>query len=86
MLNREKLDKEKLNSKKLDSEKLNKEKLDKRRKGREKEWRKRGNYKKTLISLIKKGKQLLRRRLCVLLEPLRSAHKQLSFNFANREG
>jgi hypothetical protein len=46
MLNREKLDKEK-----LDSEKLDKGKLDK-----EKERRKGGNYRKTLISLVKKGK------------------------------
>ena len=60
---------------------LNKEKLDK-----EKERRKGGNYRKTLISLVKKGKQPLQRRPCILLRPLRSAHKQLSFNFANKEG
>jgi hypothetical protein len=73
----------KLNSKKLNSKKLNKEKLDKE-KERKREGKKGGNYKKTLISLIKKGKQLLQRCLYILLRPLRSAHKQLSFNFANK--
>ena len=83
-LDSEKLDSKKLDSKKLDSKKLNKEKLDKEKEGREKERRRGGNHRKTLISLVKKGKQLLQRRLCVLLGPLRSAHKQLSFNFANK--
>jgi hypothetical protein len=73
-LDKEKLDSEKLDSKKLDSEKLDKEKLDKE-KERKREGKKGGNHKKTLISLIKKGKQLLQRRPCVLLRPLRSAHK-----------
>jgi hypothetical protein len=41
--------------------------------------------KKTLILLIKKGKQLLQGCLCAFLGPLKSAHKQLSFNFA-KEG
>jgi len=53
----------------------------KRRKGGK---RNRRNYRKTLISLVKKGKQLLQRRLCILLRPLKSAHKQLSFNFASK--
>ena len=74
------LDKEILDKEKLDREKLDKEKLDK-----EKERKKGGNYKKPLISLVKKGKQPLQRRPCSLLGPLRSAHKRLSFNFANKE-
>jgi hypothetical protein len=87
MLNKEKLNKEKLDNKKLNSKKLNKEKLDSKKLNSEKlnkEKLEGGNYKKTLISLVKKGKQLLQRRLCVLLGPLKSAHKQLSFNFANK--
>ena len=81
-LNREKLDKEKLDKDKLDREKLDKEKLDK-----EKERRKGGKeeiIKKTLISLIKKGNQLSQGGLCALLRPLRSVHRQLSFNFASK--
>jgi hypothetical protein len=88
-LDREKLDKEKLNKEKLNKEKLNKEKLNKEKLNKEKlnkERRNGGNYRKTLSSLVKKGKQLLRRCPCVLLGPLGSAHKQLSFNFANKEG
>ena len=57
-----------------------------RRKGGKEERRKGGNYKKTLISLVKKGKQLLQGCLYALLGPLRSAHRRLSFNFANKEG
>jgi hypothetical protein len=71
----------------LDSEKLNKEKLDKekeRKKGGKEERRKEEIIKKTLISLVKKGKQLLQRRPCALLRPLKSAHKQPSFNFASK--
>jgi hypothetical protein len=88
-LDNKKLDNEKLNSKKLNSKKLDKEKLDKEkeRKGegrREKGGKKERKIKLSLISLVKKGKQLLQRRPCVLLGPLRSAHKQLSFNFANK--
>ena len=85
-MDKEKLDREKLDKEKLDREKLDREKLDKEKLDKEKERRKGGNYRKTLILLVKKGKQLLQRRLCALLGPLESAHKQLSFNFANKEG
>jgi len=89
-LDKEKLDKEKLDKEKLDKEKLSKEILDRemldkekeRRKQGNEETRKQGNYKKTLILLVKNGKQLLQGRPCALLRPLKSAHRQLSFNFA----
>jgi hypothetical protein len=85
-LDKEKLNKEKLDKEKLDKEKLNKEILDKEMLNKEKERRKGGNYRKTLILLIKKGKQLLQGRLYALLKPFKSAYKQLSFNFASKEG
>jgi len=87
-LDREKLDKEKLDKEKLDKEKLAREKLDKEILDKEKEKRKGGNYKKTLILLVKKGKQLLQGCLCAFLRPLtsRSAHRRPSFNFASKEG
>jgi hypothetical protein len=82
ILDKEILDKEKLDKEKLDREKLDKEKLDK-----EKERRKGGKeeiIKKTLILLVKKGKQLLQGYLYALLGPLKSVHKRPSFNFASK--
>ena len=58
-MDKEKLNKEKLDREMLDKEMLDKEMLDKEMLDKEKERRKGGNYKKTLILLVKKGKQLL---------------------------
>ena len=63
----------------LDKEILDKEK--ERKKGGKEEI-----IKKTLILLVKKGKQVLQGYLYALPRPLKSEHKQLSFNFTSKEG